>query len=156
MSEASACGLNAPGHVRPHVVRRVVQPQAHCRVGVYPTRVSGSPALGYRRAMFSAAKDLMTSKAAKSYANNLIASYGQVDELNIDSKRCRIDLVVRLNGEVSPIGVTIERYALESQGGKKFIQVQDSSATRPWLQAVMRDHLHGRRFEVPSWAAAAL
>jgi hypothetical protein len=106
--------------------------------------------------MFSAAKDLMTSKAAKSYANNLIASYGQVDELNIDSKRCRIDLVVRLNGEVSPIGVTVERYSIESQGGKKFIVVHDSSATRPWLQAVMRDHLHGRRFELPAMAAAAL
>jgi hypothetical protein len=35
-------------------------------------------------------------------------------------------------------------------------EVLDSSATRPWLQAVMRDHLHGRKIELPGWAAAAL
>jgi hypothetical protein len=106
--------------------------------------------------MFSAAKDMMSSKAAKSYANNLISRYGSVDELAIDSKRRRIEVVVQLNGEVSPIGVTIERYEVLQEGGKTFVQVVDSSCTRPWLQGVMRDHLHGRRFEVPSWASAAL
>lgn len=106
--------------------------------------------------MFSAAKDLMTSKAAKAYANNLIARYGSVDELAIDSKRNRIEVVVRLNGEVSPIGVTIEKYQLAHEDGKVFVEVLDSSCTRPWLQTVMRDHLHGRRFAVPSWATAAL
>ncbi|HVS54566.1 MAG TPA: hypothetical protein VHD62_19580 [Opitutaceae bacterium] len=106
--------------------------------------------------MFSAAKDLMTSKAAKAYANNFIARYGAVEELKIDSQRHRIEVVIRLNGEVSPVGVTIEKYALEQQGGKTLFEVVDSSATRPWLQAAMRDHLHGRRFELPAWASAAL
>lgn len=106
--------------------------------------------------MFSAAKDLMSSKAAKAYANNMIGRYGTVDDLTIDSRRSRIELVVRLNGEVSPIGLTIEKYQLLQEAGKTFIEVLDSSCTRPWLQAAMRDHLHGRRFEVPSWASAAL
>lgn len=106
--------------------------------------------------MFGAAKDLMTSKAARAYLNNLIGRYGEVQDLRIDSSRRKIDVVCRLNGEVSPIGVTIERYELAEDGAKKFVQVLDSSATRPWLQAVLRDHLHGRRFEVPPWAATAL
>jgi hypothetical protein len=106
--------------------------------------------------MFSAAKDMMTSKAAKAYANNFIGAYGAVDDLSIDSKRNRVDVTIRLNGEVSPIGITIEKYRVAQENGKTFIEVLDSSATRPWLQAVMRDHLHGRRFELPSWAAAAL
>lgn len=106
--------------------------------------------------MFSAAKDLMTSKAAKAYVNDFIRHYGRVDELNIDSKRNRIEVAVTLNGEVSPIGVTIEKYLVEKKEGKVVIEVLDSSATRPWLQAVMRDHLHGRRIELPPWAAAAL
>ncbi len=106
--------------------------------------------------MFGAAKDLMTSRAARAYINNVIGRYGEVDDLSIDSARRRIDFVCRLNGEISPIGVTIEKYEVEEEDGKKFIAVRDSSSTRPWLQAVMRDHLHGRRFEVPSWAAAAL
>lgn len=106
--------------------------------------------------MFGAAKDLMTSKAARAYLNNIISRYGEVQDLKIDSGRRKIDFVCRLNGEVSPIGVTIERYQVEEDGPKKFVQVLDSSATRPWLEAVLRDHLHGRRFEVPPWAAAAL
>ena len=106
--------------------------------------------------MFSAAKDMMTSKAAKSYVNDLIKSYGKVDELSIDSKRHRIDMRCQLSGEVSPIGVTIEKYQLEQRNGKTYLEVLDSSATRPWMQAAMRAHLHGRKIEVPSWAAAAL
>lgn len=106
--------------------------------------------------MFGAAKDLMTSKAARAYLNNVISRYGEVQDLKIDSSKRRIDVVCRLNGEVSPIGVTIERYQIEEEGPKKFVQILDSKATRPWLQAVLQDHLHGRRFEVPSWAAAAL
>jgi hypothetical protein len=106
--------------------------------------------------MFSAAKDLMTSKAAKAYANNFIARYGRVTELTIDSKRRRIDVTCELNSEASPIGVTIERYQLETRDGKPVLEVIDSSCTRPWLQAVMRDHLHGRKFELPAWAASAL
>jgi hypothetical protein len=106
--------------------------------------------------MFTAAKDLMTSKAAKAFVNDKIKNYGKVDQLEIDSKRHRIDVVCQLNGEVSPIGVTIERYQVEQRGGKTYLEVLDSSATRPWMQAAMRDHLHGRKFELPSWAAAAL
>jgi hypothetical protein len=116
------------------------------------------PAGDYRRLMpmFSAAKDMMTSSAAKAYVNNVISAYGKVDELNIDSKRSRIEVLCRLNGEVAPIGVTIEKYKVEQDGAKKYILVLDSSATRPWMEAVMRDHLHGRRLELPSWAATAL
>jgi hypothetical protein len=106
--------------------------------------------------MFTAAKDAMTSKAAKAYVNNFIARYGKVDELKIDSKRGRVEMVCQLMGEVSPIGVTIEKYRIEEKGGKKYFEVLDSSATRPWLQSVMRDHLHGREIEVPPWAASAL
>jgi hypothetical protein len=106
--------------------------------------------------MFTAAKDLMTSKAAKAWLTERIRTYGTVRELKIDSKRCRLEFACELNGEAEPVGITIEKYLVETKDGKTFIQVLDSSATRPWLQAVMRDYLHGRRFEVPSWAAAAL
>ncbi len=106
--------------------------------------------------MFSAAKDLMTGKAAKSYLNDMIKSYGRVDELQIDSKRGRIELRCQLMGEETPIGVTIEKYQLEKKDGRTYIEVTDSSATRPWMQAAMRVHLHGKKFELPGWAGTAL
>ena len=106
--------------------------------------------------MFSAAKDLMSSKAARAYANNLLGRHGSVEDLSVDSKRRRIEVVVRLNGEVSPIGITIEKYEIVSDSGKTYLQFLDSSCTRPWLQGLMRDYLHGRRFAVPGWVSAAL
>jgi len=106
--------------------------------------------------MFSAAKDMVTSRAAKSYVNDFIRNYGAVDDLTIDSKRQRIDVTCTLHGEVSAISVTIEKYQIERRDGKTLFHVLDSSATRPWMQAAMRDHLHGRKFELPPWAAVAL
>lgn len=106
--------------------------------------------------MFSAAKDLMTSAAAKAYANNFLKPYGHVETLTINSKLHRIEVVCHLKGEVSPINVTIDDYTVERKAGKVMLQVHASSASRPWLEAVMRDHLHGRPFEVPSWAVGAL
>ena len=106
--------------------------------------------------MLTAAKDAMTSQAAKAYANKFISRYGVVTALKIDSRNNRIELVCQLTGEIDPIGVTIEKYRIEDEGAKKFLRVMESSATRAWLQAVLRDHLHGRQLEVPGWAASAL
>jgi hypothetical protein len=106
--------------------------------------------------MFSAAKDLMTSKAAKSYLNDLIKTYGTVRDLAVDSKRGRIEVTCELLGETEPIGVTIERYVIVRDAEGAFLEVQESSASRPWLNAALRAHLHGRRIALPGWAATAL
>ena len=106
--------------------------------------------------MFAAAKGLLTSQAAKTYVNGLIERYGKLEEFRIDSRRSRIEMICTLNGETSAIGVTIEEYRVEVLGDKKYATVLASSATRPGLQAEMRDHLHGRKFEVPSWAVSVL
>lgn len=120
-------------------------------------RSSKSAGVWYGRlTMFTAAKDMMTSKAAKSYANDYIKRYGRVDDLTIDSKRCRIDVTCTLNGEVSQIAVTIAKYTIVEEDGKTFLEVLDSSSSRLWLQTVMRDHLHGKKIPLPGWAKAAL
>ncbi|MBL9213803.1 MAG: hypothetical protein JNL92_25300 [Opitutaceae bacterium] len=106
--------------------------------------------------MISAAKDLMTSKAAKGYLNDLIKTYGKVRDLTVDSKRGRIELTCELLGEAEPIGVTIERYVIVREAAGAFLEVEDSSASRPWLHAALRAHLHGRRIALPGWAASAL
>lgn len=98
----------------------------------------------------------MMSQAARAFAGEFIRNYGRIETLTIDSKRRRIEVVCRLNGEVSAIGVTIEEYRLEQSGGKTYLEVLASTATRPWLDAVLRDHLRKRRIALPPWAASAL
>ncbi len=106
--------------------------------------------------MLNAAKDAMTSRAAQAWANNLIASYGKVQDLKIDSRRKTIEVTCLLEGETSAITVRVGSYTIETEGDRKFIRATGFSCTRPWLQKVLADHGPGRRLELPPWAVAVL
>ncbi|MEO6245725.1 MAG: hypothetical protein ABIQ12_09835 [Opitutaceae bacterium] len=60
--------------------------------------------------MLNSLKDHVTSKAARLYCNTLLARYGSVQELRIDSARQSIEIVCLLEGESAPIAVTVEKY----------------------------------------------
>jgi len=106
--------------------------------------------------MLNAFKDKIASSAARARCNTLFARYGEVQELRIDSAQRRMDVVCRLAGETEPIAVTIEKYEITDVGGAKFVHVAASRCARPWVQHFIEDHLYGRKFPLPSWAAAAL
>ncbi len=106
--------------------------------------------------MFSAVKDKLTSKAAQLHCNRLLARYAAVEELQIDSAKRRIELVILLEGEIAPIAVTIESYAITEEAGNKFVHIAATRCARPWVQHFLEDHVHGRKFPLPAWAAAAL
>jgi len=106
--------------------------------------------------MLNALKDRVTSNAARLHCNNLLARYGTVQELCIDSARQRMEIVCLLEGETAPIAVTVEKYEITNEGGKKFIHIAASRCSRPWVQHFLEDHIHGRKFPLPTWAAAVL
>lgn len=106
--------------------------------------------------MFNALKDKVTSQAARLHCNHLLARYGAVQELRIDSARQSMEVVCLLEGETAPIAVTVERYEITDDGGEKFVHVVASRCARPWVQHFLEDHIHGRKFPLPAWAAAAL
>jgi len=106
--------------------------------------------------MFDAIKDRVLSKAARLYCNTLLARYGSVQELHIDSAQRSMQIVCLLEGESAAIGVTVERYEVTREGGETFVQVMASRSTRSWVQHFLEDHIHGRKFPLPAWAAAAL
>jgi hypothetical protein len=106
--------------------------------------------------MFNAAKDAMASQAAKAWANTLIARYGKVQDLKIDSRQKTVEVTCRLDGEISSVTIRIENYTVETEGDKKFIRATHFSCTRPWLQNLLTDFGHRQRIELPPWAAAVL
>jgi len=106
--------------------------------------------------MFTAAKDALASRAAQIWANKLIARYGKVEDLRIDSRRKTVEASCWLEGEATPITIRIENYVVESELGKRFIRATDFHCTRPWLQKYLTDFGHLRRIELPPWAAAML
>ena len=106
--------------------------------------------------MFNAAKDALASRAAQVWANNLIARYGRVEGLRIDSRRKTVEVSCMLEGEASPITIRIENYVVETELGKTFMRATGFHCTRPWLHRFLSDYGHRQRIELPSWAAAAL
>jgi hypothetical protein len=106
--------------------------------------------------MFNAAKDALASQAAKAWANTLIARYGKVQDLKIDSRRKTVEVSCLLDGEPSPITIKIENYTVETEGDKKFIRATNFSCTRPWLQNLLADFGPRQRIELPPWAVAVL
>lgn len=106
--------------------------------------------------MFTAAKDALTSKAARVYVNNLIARYGKVQDLAIDSRNRRVRLICELDGETVPVTIDVDEYEIHAEGQKRFVQVNACRCSRRWVETLLIDYVRGKRFELPPWAAAAL
>ncbi len=106
--------------------------------------------------MIHAAKDMIASKAARAYVNNLIARYGKVEELAIDSRNRRIRVTCSLDGESVPVTIDVERYIIHEDGPKRMIELDACRCSRRWIETLLIDFVKGRRFEIPPWATAAL
>lgn len=106
--------------------------------------------------MFHAAKDAIASRAAQVWANQLLARYGAVQELKIDSRRRTVEVSCLLEGEATSITIRIESYVVETEQDKKFLRATAFHCTRPWLQSLLEDFGPQKRIEVPDWAAAML
>ena len=68
-------------------------------------------------------------KCLQAWANNLIACYGRVQELKIDSRLKTIAVTCVLEGEATPITVRIENYVVETERDKKMIRATGFSCT---------------------------
>jgi hypothetical protein len=106
--------------------------------------------------MLHAAKDILTSRAARTYLNTAIARYGKVEELTIDSKQRRARAVCLLDGEATPVTVEIQSYKIHTVDGRRFVEVEACRCSRRWIETLIIDHVQGKRYELPAWAAAAL
>ena len=77
--------------------------------------------------------------------------------LNIDPKAKKLDFSILLNGETMPLQVTVNRYELDSFGnGTTTFKIAECSTNRPWLNAVIKNFLIGKSFDVPEKVADLL
>ncbi len=106
--------------------------------------------------MFKAAKDVLASRGAQTWANNLIARYGRVEDLKIDSRLKTMEATCFLEGEATPITIKVENYVVETESAKTYIRATNFTCTRPWLQKVLTDFGPQKKIELPPWAAPLL
>ncbi|MDB6126538.1 MAG: hypothetical protein JWM35_434 [Verrucomicrobia bacterium] len=106
--------------------------------------------------MFNIAKNFMTGKAAQMYANSMIARYGEVRDLKIDTQNKSVDVVCMLHGETQPLTVRIDKYEVKEKAGKTYVQIVKCTCSRLWVQNLVEDFGVGRQLEVPPWAVSSL
>ncbi|ACB77322.1 hypothetical protein [Opitutus terrae] len=106
--------------------------------------------------MFSAAKDAITSRAARTFLNQRMARYGEIQSLQLDSKNKSGEVVCTLIGEAEPIKIRIDRYEVRQNGGETLVRLGQFTCNRPWLENLLNDYGRDREIPVPSWATSAL
>lgn len=95
-------------------------------------------------------KDKALSQGAKITINKQIEAYGQVQRLNLDSKKKSIELDVLLHGEIEALKVYIYHYELAETDGHHQLKVNGVTTSRTWINRLASTHLEGKIFEIPS------
>jgi hypothetical protein len=99
--------------------------------------------------MIRALKDKTLSRGLTPAINAWIKEYGTLQSLEVDSRQKRIELEILLHGEPRPIHVTVDRYELVMEEDRCFILSEGIVSSREWIDALARNFLAGRRFEIP-------
>lgn len=92
----------------------------------------------------------------KIYINNKFKRYGSMLNLNLDSKNKKINLEVMLVGEKESLSINIGEYKILQENDKFYIQIDDVSTSRTWLNVVATETLNGQKLELPSKIAKLL
>lgn len=95
-------------------------------------------------------KDSGASTAIRSWLVREIADYGEVLDFSINSAQRSAELHVMLKGERERLTVTVEDYAIVTEGSDDFIIVRRAHASREWVNAVMQKFLINKKHKIPA------
>ena len=100
--------------------------------------------------------DRVTGSASTKYLiNKFLKEYGRLTELHIDREN-GISASILLNGETRSLQITIKEYALIRDGNTTSLNIREAFSDRPWLSALLENHVIGNTWEIPENAARLL
>ena len=96
-------------------------------------------------------QNLLGGRGTRFAINKVISEYGEVIELNIDSKSRIVLLVILLKGEDSPIELKINGYeVIKQDDGSSILKIIDASSSKEWVNALLVNFANGQDIEVPA------
>jgi hypothetical protein len=102
------------------------------------------------------AKDAGASMAIERWLARQLEDYGELKMLKINSTDKTVHVEVLLKGEYQPLSVEIQEYEFSSEGGRDYIAVKRATASRDWVNAVIRNFLIGRKHPLPEQHSAMI
>jgi hypothetical protein len=101
-------------------------------------------------------KDGAIALFLKSFVNEKLAQYGEIQECQVDTANNRVQLKVMLKGEREAIDLAVERYEIESVAGDRFIRLKTFACSREWIGVALNHRLADKQFKLPSAVASLL
>ena len=105
---------------------------------------------------FRGAKNASAGFAAKQFAKNYLARYGEVLDLEIDAANKRLMFHFLPKGERENVLVRVKGYSLSDQNGRTFITIEGFEASREWIGLLAQDFLVRKPIEIPAQYASAV
>jgi hypothetical protein len=105
---------------------------------------------------FTSLKETALRAAIKAFINREIAAFGVVTELAIDTSKKTMRVELDLKGEASRILINVGSYELSEKSGEIHLALQNVTASREWITAVLNKYVVSRTFRLPNVARMLL
>lgn len=90
-------------------------------------------------------KNIIAEQAVKSYLNK----YGEVKKIDINLSKRTFDAELLLKGEVQPFTLSVSSMEIIEDRDDIFIKVTRMTASREWVNMILKDFVIGKKFSVP-------
>lgn len=101
-------------------------------------------------------KDPLLSKTLKAVLARLVADFGTVSNLSIDTNSKAVSLTLQLLGESAPFEVNVQSYELSERDGSTYLVVRRFSTSKSWLDIVVRKYAPSLQFVIPNEYASLI
>ena len=106
--------------------------------------------------LFDKTKGAAVSLAGKQFLSSYLQKYGKMLNFSVQPDTKKIYAEILLKGEETPIKLTLDGYEIGGSADKPTLRVAKVSASREWLEVVLREFVEGRPIDLPPKAAPLL
>ncbi len=101
-------------------------------------------------------KGAAVSVAGKQLLSSYLQKYGKMLNFSVQPDTKKIYAEILLKGEDVPIKITLDGYEIDGPAGKPTLRVAKVSASREWLEVVLKEFVEGKPIDLPPKAAPLL
>jgi hypothetical protein len=94
-------------------------------------------------------KDSGASAAIERWLGKELADYGELLDFKLNSRNKTVEVHILLRGDKENLTVHIDEYELSSSGGEDYVTVRRARASRPWVDAVLRNFILNKKHRIP-------
>ena len=101
-------------------------------------------------------KGQAVSMAGRQFLNAYLEKYGTMLNFSVQPDTKTITAEILLKGESAPLRLTLGGYEIGGPADKPTLRIANATASREWLEVVLKEYLVGKPIDLPPKAAPLL